>query len=194
MFDIVISLNCSPTCPFLFFSKCIMLHFLREHVLYLSVFVSWRYSKLTSFAYVFAYKHPWHPIGCQINSRPTGRFKTVNKRRWLTCACWNDDWPSCLSFPLQCFTPQTPSFQTLVLCILCCCCHASFLTQNTQYVFVRCCSLPEKFLKTGIAESVSTCGNLDGFPHCFATQRTLKASLGLLQELVVKPRHCWCLQ
>lgn len=74
------------------------------------------------------------------------------------------------------------------LCVsysLCCCCHGSL------WVFLKCVSLPEEFLQTGIAESVSTCGNLNGFPHGFATQRTLKASLGLLQELVVEPRHCW---
>lgn len=58
--------------------------------------------------------------------------------------------------------------------------------------FHVCCydASPEKFLQTGVAESVSTCGNLDGFPHRLATQRALEAPFGFLQELVVKPRHC----
>lgn len=50
-------------------------------------------------------------------------------------------------------------------------------------------SIPQKFLQAGVTEAVSTGGHLDGLPHRFAAERTLEASLWLLQELVIKPGH-----
>lgn len=131
---------------------------------------------LTSFARYLHTEHLRYPIGCQINSRPSGRYKNVN--------CSANDWLPCVETMID-----ETLYSTAYVCPIAC----VVVVATALCLRKICVSLPEKFLQTGIAESVSTCGNLDGFPHCFATQRTLKASLGLLQELVVEPRHCWFL-
>ncbi|GAA6097663.1 uncharacterized [Tachysurus ichikawai] len=52
--------------------------------------------------------------------------------------------------------------------------------------------VPEELLQAGVAESVAAGRHLHRFPHGFTAQRTLKAPLGLLQELIVVAGHCDC--
>lgn len=60
---------------------------------------------------------------------------------------------------------------------------------HTQAIYTHTETLPEEFLQTGVTEPVPTGGHLDGLPHRLAAERTLEASLRLLQELVVEAGH-----